>query len=421
VSNELLVFRDFAIALFIGALVGIEREKRKEREAGGIGGLRTFMLVAVAGAAAAFVSQRLASGWIFVGALAAVGLLVAVSHHAEMSVDRTAGGATTEVAALVVFLLGGATIAGGAEIAVALAIATSAVLALKQTLHEAVGRIDADDFVSGLKLLFASFIVLPLLPNRALDPLGALNPYKLWLLVVLISGLSLAGYVAVRWLGSRKGTALTGLAGGLVSSTAVTLSFARRSREEQGTERALAVGVLLAWTVMFGRVLATVAIVNVSLAPSLAASMVVMGGVAAIASALALRHAAAVEAGHVPAVKVKNPFSLASAIKFGLFFACILLVVALARRYLPREALLVVAAVAGSTDVDAISLSMAKLAESEDMARLATRAIVLAAVSNTAAKAVMAAVLGSRPFARRILASTVAIAAAAGVAMAVGW
>jgi uncharacterized membrane protein (DUF4010 family) len=421
-SPELETFRNFGIALFIGALVGVEREKRKEREVGGLGGLRTFILVALAGGMAAFLGHALGTGWIFFAGLLALGLLLAAAHHAEVTIDRTAVGATTEVAAVVVYLLGGAAVLGHVQVAVALAIATSAVLALKQTLHDAVGRVDLDDFIAGLKLLFASFIVLPLLPNEPVDPLGALNPYKLWLLVVLVSGLSLAGYVAVRWLGQKRGTAVMGLAGGLVSSTAVTLAFARRSREEPGGERALAIGVLLAWTIMFGRVVAAVAVVSPAVVPLLAPPMAIMGAVAGLTALLAARGADAGAGGGAdsPEVKVKNPFSLISAAKFGAFFAAILMIVALARRYLDDSALLAVSAIAGATDVDAIALSLARLVPTEITPELAARGIVFASISNTVVKAGIVAVLGSRAYARRIVLSTLAICVGAGVAIFVG-
>jgi len=419
-SPELETFRNFGIALFIGALVGVEREKRKEREAGGLGGLRTFMLIALAGAMAAFLGRALGTSWIFFAGLLALGLLLAAAHHAEVTIDRTAAGATTEVAAVVVYLLGGAAVLGHVQVAVALAIATSAVLALKQTLHDAVGRVDLDDFIAGLKLLFASFIVLPLLPNEAVDPLGALNPYKLWLLVVLISALSLSGYVAIRWLGPKRGTAIMGMAGGLVSSTAVTLAFARRSREEPGGERALAIGVLLAWTIMFGRVVAAVAVVNPAIVAVLAPPMALMGAVAGLTALLASRGADPDVRASSPEVRVKNPFSLISAAKFGAVFAVILMVVALARRYLDDSALLGVAAIAGSTDVDAISLSLARLVPAEITPELAARGIVVASISNTIVKAGIVAALGSRAYARRIVLSALAICVSAGVAIFVG-
>src|SRR3989454_360133 len=194
---DLATVRDFGTALLIGALVGTEREKRKSAEAeAGIGGLRTFVLMALLGAIA---------GW-FANALHMPALLI------------------------------------------------------------------------------ATFIVLPLLPSRAVDPWGALNPYSLWLLVLLISSLSLVGYVGTRWLGADRGIVLTGLTGGLVSSTAVTLSFARQSREDsrRTTAYALASGVLLAWCIMFGRVIAEVLVVNRALLVRVLIPFAMMGATAAI-------------------------------------------------------------------------------------------------------------------------------------------
>src|SRR4029077_4096653 len=168
---------------------------------------------------------------------------------------------------------------------VALGIVTAAVLAYKQPLHGLVARLDWDDIYAGLRLLIASFIVLPLLPDRPVDPWGALNPYSLWLLVLLISSLSLVGYVGSRWFGADRGIVLTGLTGGLVSSTAVTLSFARQSREDtrRATAHTLACGVLLAWCIMFGRVIAEVLVVNRALVVRLLIPFAMMGATAAIA------------------------------------------------------------------------------------------------------------------------------------------
>jgi len=193
---------------------------------------------------AAWLSQLLGSPLVFAVAIAGVSALVVAGHVVQARTKPEAIGLTTEAAALGVCLLGGACVAGYPEIALALGIATSAVLAYKQPLHELVGRLGTEDIDAGVKLLVATFIVLPLLPREALDPLGAIRPYSLWQLVILVASLSLVGYVATRALGPQRGTAVTGLAGGLVSSTAVTLAFARRSREEGGkTDEALAAGV----------------------------------------------------------------------------------------------------------------------------------------------------------------------------------
>src|SRR5512143_1204575 len=251
-----------ASALIIGALVGIERERSKALSGNvGIGGVRTFILFALTGAVASWLSQELGSPWIFVAALAAVGALTVAGYVVQARIKPNAVGLTTETAAIGVCLLGGACTAGYNEMALAVGIAVSAVLAYKESMHGLVAKLGHDDISAGVKLLAATFIVLPLLPETAVDPWGVLKPRPIWTLVILIAGLSLVGYVATRALGPQRGTALTGLSGGLVSSTAVTLAFARQSREEGGkSDDALAVGLLLAWTVMGVRVVVIAAI-----------------------------------------------------------------------------------------------------------------------------------------------------------------
>jgi uncharacterized membrane protein (DUF4010 family) len=416
---------DFAIALFIGALVGIEREKKQEDEEDrGIGGLRTFILFAEAGAVAAWLSVRLATPAIFVGAGALITALVVAGYVSWARAHPRDLGLTTEAAAIVVYLLGGLTIHGDGGLAVALAIATSAILAFKEPLHGAVERIGRDDLYAGLKLLIATFIVLPVLPDRPLDPWGALNPYKMWWLVVLISGLSLVGYVATRWVGAGRGIPLTGLFGGLVSSTAVTLSFARRSREERtGSETTLdgllAAGILIAWMVMFVRVVIEVAVVNASLLSRLAASMAAAAGLAAVAALVCYGRSAGSRDRRAGDVPLRNPFSLTAAIRFALLFAVVLLGVKLMETYAPGRGLYAVAALAGLTDVDAITLSMATSARTGAIdAGTAVNAIVIAALSNTLTKLGLVLALGAPALHRRLLPATTAIVAGTGAVLA---
>jgi len=413
---DAVVVRNFLIALLIGALVGIEREKHKAAEhPATFGGLRTFILFAESGAIGAWLSQHLGTPWVFIATLTAVTVAVVTAYVLENRVKPDSLGLTTEIAALTVCLLGGAVMYGYAELAVALAILTSAVLAFKQPLHGLVQKLGTDDLYAALKLLIATFIVLPLLPAQPIDPLQALNPYKLWLLVILISGLSLVGYVAVRWLGTARGTAITGLSGGLVSSTAVSLSFARQSRTDKDplAGDTLAAGILIAWMVMFVRVVVTVAIVYPPLVARLlipfTAMAVATAGLAGVFYWLGARRARPVEASGE--VQVKNPFSLVAATRFGLVFALVLVVVKLTERYAPAEGLYVVAAVAGLTDVDAITLSMAEFARQNSNLATAAAAIAIAALSNTLVKCGMVVVLGSRPLRWRLTLATAAIVA----------
>jgi uncharacterized membrane protein (DUF4010 family) len=421
---DLTIARNLAIALFIGALVGIEREKRKaSSEQTAIGGIRTFILFAEIGAVSAGVSTHLASPWVFAAGFLATAGIVLAGYLAGARLKPDSLGLTTEAAAIVVFLLGGAAMFGYPEMAVALAIVTSSVLAFKQPIHGLVDKIGTDDLYAGLKLLIATFIALPLLPNQPMDPWGALNPYKLWLLVILISSLSLVGYIAVRWFGQGRGTAITAVAGGLVSSTAVTLSFAKESKEtgRTGAGALLVGGILLAWMVMFARVVVEVAVVNRALLPPLLIPILSMGVAAAVGAGwLMLRGGGSAKRPAGGDVPLKNPFSLTAAIRFGLLFAAVLLVVALVQHYLPGRGLYAVAALAGLTDVDAITLSMASCAgDGSCTQQNAVGSIVIAALTNTLVKAGMVFSLGAASMRTPIAAASAAIVAAGLLALAV--
>lgn len=419
-DQELLtVAGEFAIAILLGALVGIEREKRKaeEQEPGHIAGLRTFTLLALLGAAAGFLSKNLSSPWILAAALLVVGAFIVAGYFVTMRSSDGGKGLTTEVAAIIVFLLGALVMFGERELAIGLGVVTASVLAYKQPLHGFVEKLGWDDVYAGLRLLIATFIALPLLPNQAIDPWGALNPYKLWLLVILISSLSLVGYVLTRWLGPARGTALTGLTGGLVSSTAVTLSFAEEAREKPENAAALVCGILLAWAVMFLRVIVLVAVVNRALLAQVLVPFAVMAVAASGYAAFLYFRDGRVD-GERPKgeVDVRNPFSLVEAAKFGALFAVVLLAVKIVQEHFPPSGLYAVAALAGLTDVDAITLSMSEFAQSGE-ARVAVIAIVIAATSNTIVKCAMAFVLGGAELGKKLIAAT-AVALAAGLAAA---
>lgn len=401
------VVRNFSLALAIGALVGIEREKHKTQTPGiSFGGVRTFILIAQMGAVSAWLSLHLQSAWVFAAALVAISAFVLTAYRLENNSELRSLGLTSEISALTVFLLGGAVMYGYAEIAVPLAILTSAVLTFKQPLHGLVARLASDDWVAGIKLLIATFIVLPLLPNETIDPWHAINPYKLWLLVILISTLSLVGYIAMRWLGAVKGTLVAGVTGGLVSSTAVSLSMARLSKSLNGQASeeinlALAAGILWAWFVMAVRVLLMSALLYLPMLSALAPSLIIMAlttlGFAVWYSARG--HAGLDTSNQEP---IANPFSLLAATQFGLVFAVVLLVVRLTEHYAPAQGIYVVAMLAGVADVDAITLSMAELAQ-QDKLQLAGHALMLALLSNTVVKTALVVSLASASLKRRML------------------
>ncbi len=420
-----LLARDFAIALAIGALIGVEREMRKtQRGVHEVGGIRTFVLFSLIGAVAAWLSRQMTSAWPLAFAILGVSVMISVSYavlHRRVSAADEDAGLTTETAAVATTLLGALALYGYPGIASALGILTAALLAFKRPIHGLVGRLDVQDLYAGLKLLIASFIVLPLLPDRALDPLGAINPHELWLLVVLISFLSLIGYVAVRLLGTGRGTALTGLFGGMTSSTAVTLTFSRRSVESGGERQtdALATGIVLAWAVMFARVAIEVAVVAPPLLSAVLLPLAAMLGVACTAAAAFYRRSRRVP-DEARDLELRNPFSLTSAIKFAGVFMLVLLAVAVVKRWAPGRGEVVVAALAGLTDVDAITLSMATFARDGGAAALAAQAITVATFTNTIVKCGLVIGLASRALRLRVVAVTVAVIAAGTAAMLAG-
>jgi uncharacterized membrane protein (DUF4010 family) len=412
IDLNLAAIQNFAIAILIGALIGIEREKRRDTEVT-IGGIRTFMLMAMLGAVGGFLSSEFSSMWPLLIVLG-VGSLTVVAGFL-MDVDERKGpiGLITELAAIAVILLAGLATLGHAALAVCLGIVVAALLAYKQPLHGLIDRIGWDDIFAGLRLLIATFIVLPLLPDRTIDPWEALNPRELWLLVVLISALSMVGYVATRWLGPGRGAMVTGLTGGLVSSTAATLAFSRQSRESSGLHGAhlLAIGTLIAWTVMFARVVVIASAVYPALLRELAVSMAIMG-LAGLAGVVAFywwdrrsRKSAQDGKGGSADIAVSTPFSLTQAVKFAVLYGAVLLLVKIVGGFERPEGLYLVAALAGLTDVDAITLSMSQYARGGAM-QTATVAIIIATLANTAVKAGMAATIGSAEYRRSMLAVT---------------
>ncbi len=405
---DLVLLRDFGIALLLGALVGVDRERKAVDEPRRFGGLRTFTLIALCGALSVWLAGLLQTPSIVAAALAGLVALLAIGHLREPG-----PGLTGEIAAVVTFLLGAVCLAGRAEIAVVLGITMTLLLAFKGELHEMVRVIDPEDLRAAIKLLFASFVVLPLLPREAIDPWGAIVPFELWLLVVLISGRSFAGYVAVKVLGERSGLLVTGIFGGLASSTATTLSLSRQTGNTPPD--ALSAAVLASWTVMAARVLVLVGVTSPFLLPQATWPIGALGlgfGLGAVWLWWRSR-----ERSGGTGVTLQNPFSLTSAGKFAALFGLVKLAAAIARDTIGDDALYAIAAVAGTTDVDAITLTLFKLAASDPGdAALALRGVSIALATNTIVKLGMVAMSGNRAVVWR----TAAVSVVAGALGACG-
>jgi uncharacterized membrane protein (DUF4010 family) len=289
-------------------------------------------------------------------------------------------------------------------------------LTLKDYLHRLARRVELVDVEATLKFAVISLIILPLLPNAAFGPppLDVINPYKIWLMVVLIAGLNFLGYVLVKVFGSEHGLVVTGILGGLVSSTAVTLSFSQRSRQEPAMSSAFVLAIVVAWTIMFLRVVVIVGMVSRSLAGDLALALGLMAGAGLLVSLVLWQRTRFHGKGVVTAGP--NPFELGEAIKFGLLFGVVTVVAKAAEVYLGETGLYIAGAVAGLTDVDAISLSMANLAAAEPASlTIAARTIVIAVVSNTLTKTGMAVFLGAPALRRTLLLAALPLLIAAAV------
>jgi len=406
----------FAAALGLGVLLGLERERAKTEQS--FAGVRTFGLIALSGGVAAFLDSALDRPWLALAVFVAIATLVTVGYL--VSAQKGELGVTTEVSSLLAFLLGFLCVAGHVASAAGLAVASGGVLALREWLHRLARRIETADVEATLQFAIVSLIILPLVPDRNFGPapLDVINPYKIWLMVVLISGLNFASYLLVKIVGAEHGIGLTGLLGGLVSSTAVTLGFAQRSREDARQVGALALGILVAWTVMFVRVVVLVAAVNRSLAPAIGLAMLGFAIPSLAISWLLWRRQRPSDTATVSAGS--NPFELGQAIRFGLLFGVITFVAKAAQVYLGDAGLYLAGAIAGLTDVDAIALSMSQLASSNaELAVPAARSIVIAVAANTVFKAGMVVFLGA-PGLRKIIAAAtgvILVAGAIGVAL----
>jgi uncharacterized membrane protein (DUF4010 family) len=293
---------------------------------------------------------------------------------------------------------------------------TMGLLALKRPLHGFIARVSEDDVYATAKFVLLALVVIPLLPNRTFGPLDVFNPFKVGLMIVLVAGISFGGYVAARLVGNRRGILVTGILGGLVSSTAVTLTFAGRAKQTPTLVSLSAVAILAASSTMFARIIVVVAVVDRPLLGVLAVPLAIMATVGYIVAAILFRKDAS-QGSSSEAVPLRNPFELKQAVLFGLLYAVVLIVAKAAQVYVGSGGLYASAVLAGLTDVDAITLSLTELHRSGMDARVAATGITLAAFTNTLVKGGMAAVAGGWALGRRVGASFLVVLAFGGAAL----
>lgn len=394
--DQIDLLQRLAVALAIGLMIGIERgwAMREEAEGERTAGLRTLALSGLLGGAAGVLAMRLSGGAIiFALAFLPYAIVIGFLRYREMEHDKTFG-ATTVLAAYVAFVLGGLAGVGEMGAAAAAGVAATGLLALKAVLHAWLRKLTWEELRAGLILLAMTLILLPVLPNRGFGPFQALNPYELWLMTILIAAVSSAGYIAMKWQGGAHGIVLSGLAGGLVSSTAVTLSFSRLARENKAREAPLIAGALLAGASMMLRVLIIAGSINASLLRWMLLPLLLAALALGALAAVQLRTAAdnALEA----PLDLRNPFELVTVLRFGAFLAVVMVAANGLTAMAGRHGASALAAVSGIADVDAITLSLSRLGGQALSLEDAAAAILLAAAVNTVSKAALGWMAGGR-------------------------
>jgi uncharacterized membrane protein (DUF4010 family) len=380
----------------LGAMVGLIRQWSDQAAHGGeidLGGMRTYSFWAILGCLGAFAMHQ-AGVAIFVAIIVLVGAQQIVAM-AKATTGNAPGG-TTFGSVLLTLLAGALVTWGYRQAALLIAATTMVVLGMKQTLHSWTRAFTPEDIRGTMQFVVITGVILPLVPNASYGPFDAFNPYSTWLMVVLICGLGFAGYIAMRLLGAQAGITLTGIAGGIASSTATTLAFSRRSREDPELASSYSLAIVLACTIMLGRILVVVAVINRNLALAVLPAFAAMAlpGAAYIAMRWLFKGRGE---GEVKTPHLNNPLSLSMSIKFALIYAVIAFLVKAFTELKLQAGLLPLSFISGLTDMDAIALLMANGGKDGSIVpTLAAQSVVVAGVANTLMKAGLALSLGAK-------------------------
>ena len=368
------------VALAIGLLVGLERgwQTRDAEDNRRAAGFRTFALSGLLGGVTGLIALKTSAaviGWVFLGYMGAF----AAFHWLEARSEGRAS-VTSVVAGMLTFLLGTMAVVGDLQLAIACAVGMTVLLALREPLHRWINSLSWQEIRAVLTLLAMSFLLLPLLPNRPIDPWNAINPHRIWLLAIMIATISFAGYVAVKALGNRLGVFMAAGAGGLASSTATTLALARLAREHPSSSGLLSAGILVASGVMMLRTGAIALALNGALFSPLIPALLTAAAVLGIGAAVLWFRSVQQE---TPDLQIANPLEIGTAIKLAALLAAVMLAAELVRRRFGGIGVFVVAALSGVADVDAVTISMARMAGGDVDPNTAAHAIMIAIAVNT--------------------------------------
>ena len=417
--DDLSLLPRFLISFGVGLLLGIERQRRPHASAG----MRTFALASVTGTACAMLAQETGSAWLLPSAIVSLALVMIAADLSLPAGEQTRHRDTTTTVALVLCAIYGAMLwHGHTRLTVALALLTAALLYFKTALHEVSEHLSHQDMVSFLQFGAIAFVVLPVLPDRGFGPYGVVNPHSIWLMVVLFTGVGLAGYVALRLAGKRRTPLLFGLLGGLISSTATTLAFARAARKDEQLAGGAKLVILIANLVMLARVAGITAVV----APGALRSILPLLGTALLLGLLPLLYlwrTNRADAGSntgTSDVVVANPLELPAALGFGLIYAGTLIVTAWVNDHVGYTGIYAAAVALGMTDMDAISLSTLQMFSQGQLSMEAASVTLAVAIgANLVFKGVLALVFGGFQLGRHVCVGflSVLVGLAAGVGL----
>ena len=415
--NDIEIFQQLGLALAIGLLFGLERgwHQRDQSEGDRIAGVRTFAIAGLLGGVSGWLASLTAPIVLAVAFLGLSGLL-GVSYWTRLKKDDDVG-LTTEVALLLAFSLGAASVLGEMAVAAAVAVVAASLLSMKKRLHRWVAGIERLELEAILKLALISVVILPLLPDQGYGPGATLNPHQLWWAVVIVAGLSFFGYGAIRLGGASLGILVTGLFGGLASSTSTTLALSRLVRTQEALSQTAAAGIVIAGSVTFLRILVLVAIFQPSLIAPLAMPMGVMAGIGLAGAYLLWLLGNGGEDSPEELEGIANPVELKTALTFGAVLAVVLLVVHYLKMWIGTNGVFAASALSGMTDVDALTISVSTLVSDDLTAANGAIAIFIAASVNTAVKAGISIAVGGKSLGLRVGLVYLAVIAAGAVSL----
>ncbi len=418
-TEDLHLLGRLAVALAIGLLMGLERgwEYRQLPEGGRVAGIRTFGLIALLGAIAVQLGGPYHELFL-AAAVLAVAMLMGIGYWRDAR-DSEDVSITTSIAALVAFSLGALAGLGHLTMASSAAVVVTMILGFRIELHSLVAHIEREELTATLRLLLITVVVLPILPNRPMGPWQAFNPYQIWWMVVMIAIISYVGYFANKYLGERRGLIVTGLFGGMTSSTAVTLTLSPIAKARKQEREVVAAAILAASAIMFPRMLIIAAVVDravaLRIAPALAVATLLTG---AGAGWFAWKSRNAELKPPTTELLIRNPLDFWFALKFGLLLTAIMVTSRAAETLLGDRGLFTVATISGLADVDAITLSVSSMvSQGQAVLEAAAIAILIAAGVNTLVKpALMTFIAGLRAAVLVWIPLLIALAGSAAVA-----